>query len=129
MNKFTLAERALLHLYRYRHVSPAIEIDAPREMTQTGVAEALGISRSHASLITARLEQEGKIYAGKSRIIGQNRGGEEDLLHHASRQGDLRGAQTHDGGPGDHGGRPPRTVQHQLLQLFRVLVAPSGGEG
>ena len=75
MNKFTLAERALLHLYRYRHVSPAIEIDAPREMTQTGVAEALGISRSHASLITARLEQEGKIYAGKSRIIGQNRGG------------------------------------------------------
>ena len=54
---------------------------------------------------------------------------EEDLLHHASRQGDLRGAQTHDGGAGDNGGRPPRTVQHQLLQLVRVLVAPSGGEG
>lgn len=75
MMRLTLPERALLHLYRFRHVPPSVTIDAPREITQVGIAEALGISRSHASIVVGKLEEEGKAYSGKSRIVGQIHGG------------------------------------------------------
>ena len=75
MNRLTLSNRALLHLYRYRHISPSIEVGAPKEITQDGVAEVLGVSRSHAALLVNRLEQDRKLYSGKSRVIGQLQGG------------------------------------------------------
>ena len=73
--RFTLSDRALMHLYRYRHIPVGTELGAPSEMTQDGIAGALGISRSHAALITNRLEEGGRLESGKSRIVGQMQGG------------------------------------------------------
>ena len=70
MNRLTLAQRTLLYLYRYRHIPDTIEFGAPREITQDGIAEFLGISRSHASLVVNRLEQEEKVSSGRARING-----------------------------------------------------------
>lgn len=72
MNKVTLADRTLLHMYRYRHIPPTIELGAPKEITQDGVAEVLSISRSHAALLTNRLEEAGFLVSGKARINGVN---------------------------------------------------------
>ncbi len=75
MPRFTLAVRALMHMHRYRHIPSTIEFGAPKEITHDGVAEVLGISRSHAAIIMNQLEEEGKVFAGKAKVTGQNRGG------------------------------------------------------
>lgn len=74
MTELTLPQRALMHLYRYRHVSPAITFGAPYEMTQDGISEVLGISRSHSSLIANDLVDRGKLYSSKARVIGNDKG-------------------------------------------------------
>ncbi len=65
----------MMHIYKYRHISPTIEYGAPREITQEGVAEVLGISRSHAALITNKLEKDGLLYSGRAKVVGQTQGG------------------------------------------------------
>ena len=70
MSPLTLPQKTLLHLYRYRHISPGIGYGAPREMTQDGIAEALGISRSHASIIANNLTEKGMLTTQKIRILG-----------------------------------------------------------
>ncbi len=72
MYKITLADRALLHMYRYRHISPTIRLGAPKEITQDGVAEVLGISRSHAALLTNKLEESEMLVSGRARVNGVN---------------------------------------------------------
>lgn len=73
MTSLTLPQRAMLHLYRYRHVPPTISYGAPYEMTQDGLSEVLGISRSHSSVVANSLVDKGLLYPGKARIVGNDR--------------------------------------------------------
>ena len=61
MDKMTLARRVLLHLHRYMHIDLTSQYEAPFEITQDGIGAAVGISRSHASLVLGRLERDGMV--------------------------------------------------------------------
>ncbi len=55
MDKITLTDRILTHLYRFKHINSDIKYNAPEELTQTGIALSLGITRSYASLLLGRM--------------------------------------------------------------------------
>lgn len=48
----------MLHLYRYRQIDLDSVRAAPREMIQDGISMAVGIRRSHASLILGRMAEK-----------------------------------------------------------------------
>lgn len=73
MEHLTQAQRTMLHLYRYRHYNIDGFGDAPFDLTQDGIGEALGISRSYASLILGRMQREGMVRS--TRTIVMNRTG------------------------------------------------------
>lgn len=70
MTNLTLPEKVLLHVYRYRHIVETTEFMIPPEMTQYGIAEAVGISRSHVSIIVGRLVEDGRLMCRKGHIRG-----------------------------------------------------------
>ncbi|MBQ8180214.1 MAG: hypothetical protein IJ026_07250 [Candidatus Methanomethylophilaceae archaeon] len=70
MNPLTLRNRVLIHLNGYNHIEHCIRFGAPYEITQDGVGMELGISRSYASLILGRMEQNGIVETGLSTIRG-----------------------------------------------------------
>lgn len=51
MNHITVKDRVMAHLMRYNHVGYDVVLNAPAEITQDGIASAVGISRSHVSQI------------------------------------------------------------------------------
>ena len=57
MRNITQAERVLIHLYSYRHLDESERHGVPFDITQDGVGESVGISRSHASLILGKMER------------------------------------------------------------------------
>ena len=59
MDQITQSQKVMLHLYRYRTVDPYVKYMASYDMTQSGIGECLGISRSHASVVVGKLEKEG----------------------------------------------------------------------
>lgn len=61
----SLHDKMLAHLYRYRYVRNDIEYDAPYELTQEGSGIAIGITRSHASIILARMMDKGEVSTSK----------------------------------------------------------------
>lgn len=74
MKELTQAERTMMHLYRYRFFNMDLEKTAPFELTQDGIGEALGISRSYASLIVSRMDRDGLLRTGRAPISeDQNR--------------------------------------------------------
>lgn len=73
MSKLTLPEKVLLHLYRYRHISETEDFVIPNELTQNGIAEALGISRSHASILVSNLVEDGRVVCRKGRVKGSEK--------------------------------------------------------
>lgn len=73
MSNLTLPERVLLHVYRYRHIAETTEFTIPMELTQNGIAEALGISRSHASILVGGLVEDGRLICRKGHVKGNER--------------------------------------------------------
>lgn len=59
MTGITVGERVLVHLSSFSRYADAYEY--PGDVTQDGIAEALGISRAHAALELKRLKDSGKI--------------------------------------------------------------------
>lgn len=59
MEQLTQSQKVMLHLYRYRTIDPSVKYMASYDMTQSGIGECLGISRSHASVVVGKLEKEG----------------------------------------------------------------------
>lgn len=55
----TIGERILLHLSRYRWISAS----APFELTQDGIAQAIGRTRAHAAIELKKLIDQGKVEA------------------------------------------------------------------
>ena len=68
MKELTQAERTMMHLYRYRFFNMDAEKVAPYELTQDGIGEALGISRSYASLIVSRMDKEDLLRMGRMTV-------------------------------------------------------------
>ena len=63
---FTNAERILLHLSRYQFTGAA----APYELTQDGVAEAIGRTRAHAAIEIKKLSSLGLVEQHAEHIRG-----------------------------------------------------------
>jgi len=64
----TVGERILVHLSWYLRYSDAFE--CPRETTQDGIADALGISRAHAALELKRLKASSKAEERMAHVAG-----------------------------------------------------------
>ncbi len=68
MDRITQSERVLMHLYSFRHLDPSERYGIPFDVTQDGIGEAIGISRSHASLILGRMSKEGLVTNGQATV-------------------------------------------------------------
>ncbi len=68
MSQVTVGERILVHLTAYVRFSDAVE--CPHEMTQDGIAHALGISRAHAALELKRLKASGRVEERSAHVPG-----------------------------------------------------------
>ena len=70
----SLRSRVILHLAEYNHVDLDTRFyDVPFEMTQDGVAVALGISRAYASLVLGRLEKTNTVEHRVAQVRGCNK--------------------------------------------------------
>jgi DNA-binding MarR family transcriptional regulator len=56
-NPITVKERILLHLLRYTTVHPEQKFEIPHDLTQDGIATAVGITRAHVSIDLKKLMQ------------------------------------------------------------------------
>ncbi|MGI6471604.1 MAG: helix-turn-helix domain-containing protein [Candidatus Methanomethylophilaceae archaeon] len=72
MTKTTIRERILLHLSRFIMVSDQENYNLPFDLTQDGIASALGISRAHSSLELKKLRRTGLVKERQVRVIGSN---------------------------------------------------------
>jgi DNA-binding MarR family transcriptional regulator len=66
IHSFTNAERVLLHLSRY----PITGAAAPPEITQDGVAQAIGRTRAHAAIELKKLPEAGLVEKRPERVQG-----------------------------------------------------------
>jgi hypothetical protein len=73
MAPITHHDRILAHLYKYRYVKLDTEYGAPFEVTQMGISAAVGIARSHASIILKNMEKNRELVVGHSTIKNSNR--------------------------------------------------------
>jgi tetratricopeptide (TPR) repeat protein/DNA-binding MarR family transcriptional regulator len=59
MARLTVAERILLHLSQFpRHQE---QFEVPRDLTQNGIADAIGVSRAHVTLELKELRKRGEV--------------------------------------------------------------------
>ena len=59
MSEMTQSEMVIVFLNKYKDVNLHSRFAVPYEMTQNGIGEAIGISRSHVSVLLGKLEREG----------------------------------------------------------------------
>ncbi|MBR3409518.1 MAG: hypothetical protein IKG94_01915 [Candidatus Methanomethylophilaceae archaeon] len=72
MYEFNTRERMMLHLARFSNLDVNMEFGAPTDITQDGIAAALGITRSHACTTLLRMEKAGDVLTGLARVSGCN---------------------------------------------------------
>ncbi len=70
MEHLTIRERILLHLSRFKMVNEEEVYNLPFDLTQDGIAAALGISRAHSSLELKKLRVAGKVRENQVHVIG-----------------------------------------------------------
>jgi len=70
MEHATIRERILLHLSRFKMVNEEEVYNLPFDLTQDGIAAALGISRAHSSLELKKLRAAGKVRENQVHVIG-----------------------------------------------------------
>ena len=61
MTSLSVKQKALVFLYRYRTYDRNDIYNTPWELTQDGVAGAVGVSRAHASIVLNQLKNEGNV--------------------------------------------------------------------
>ncbi len=81
INQVTLQDKALAYLSRYTYIKDDIEYGAPYEITQDGIATALGISRSHASIIVSKMEEGGEVTVSRSTVKNASRAHRRMVYH------------------------------------------------
>lgn len=70
MTEFTIGERLLLHLYRYRSLDQNEIYNIPWELTQDGIATTLCISRAHASIELKKLKTKNRVIEYQAHVKG-----------------------------------------------------------
>ncbi|MBO7205903.1 MAG: hypothetical protein J6V08_05760 [Candidatus Methanomethylophilaceae archaeon] len=70
MTDFTIGERLLLHLYRYRSLDQNEIYNIPWELTQDGIATTLCISRAHASIELKKLKNKERVVEYQAHVKG-----------------------------------------------------------
>ncbi|MGN1044856.1 MAG: tetratricopeptide repeat protein [Candidatus Methanomethylophilaceae archaeon] len=70
MTDFTVGERLLLHLYRYRDLDQNEIYNIPWELTQDGIATTLRISRAHASIELKKLKGKDRVTEYQAHVKG-----------------------------------------------------------
>ncbi|TQS77248.1 MAG: hypothetical protein A3205_08615 [Methanomassiliicoccales archaeon Mx-03] len=118
MKELTQSERTMMHLYRYRFFNMDAEKVAPFELTQDGIGEALGISRSYASLIVGRMGKEGLIRMGRL-AIADDAGRNPRKVYLLSSKGEERCRTLIDGKDPDD--ILPRNINHCRTDCFDAL--------
>jgi hypothetical protein len=68
MASLSVKQKTLIYLNRYKAFDPSNTYNAPWELTQDGIANALCISRAHASIILGQLKNESKAEERMSHI-------------------------------------------------------------
>lgn len=68
MKRINLGDRVLIHLGRHMNCMTADDHIAPEDLTQTGIAMEMGLSRNHVSVILLKLEDEGFVFNRLCRI-------------------------------------------------------------
>lgn len=68
MERINLGDRVLIHLGRHMNCMTDNDNIAPDELTQTGIAMEMGLSRNHVSVILLKLEDEGLVFNRLCRI-------------------------------------------------------------
>ena len=68
MYEFNTRQHIMLHLARFSNLDVNMEYGAPEDITQDGIAAALGITRSHACTTLIRMEKAGEVLTGLSRV-------------------------------------------------------------
>ena len=71
MANHTVNVRIIMHLMKHRHSSE--EHVFPREVTQLGIAQALGIGRTHAGNELRKLEEEGRVEVKTAYVTMEDR--------------------------------------------------------
>ena len=61
MTSLSVKQKALVFLYKYRSYDRNDIYNTPWELTQDGVAGAVGVSRAHASIVLNQLKEEGNV--------------------------------------------------------------------
>ena len=61
MTSLSVKQKALIFLYKYRSYDKSDIYNTPWELTQDGVAGAVGVSRAHASIVLNQLKEEGNV--------------------------------------------------------------------
>ena len=90
MDRMTQPEKVLVLLYRYRTVDPSVKYSAPYEITQNGIGEVLGISRSHVSVILGKLEKEHLVESFMATLDSVPRGTRCRKVYQLTRDGESR---------------------------------------
>ena len=70
MTDFSIGERMLLHLMKYRQVDTSEYFNIPWDLTQDGIASSLRISRAHASIELKKHREKGNVREDQVRIKG-----------------------------------------------------------
>lgn len=70
MTDFTIGERLLLHLHRYRSLDQNEIYNIPWELTQDGIATTLCISRAHASIELKKLKNKERVVEYQAHVKG-----------------------------------------------------------
>ena len=70
MTEFSIGERMLLHLLKYRQVDTSEYFNIPWDLTQDGIASSLRISRAHASIELKKHREKGNVREEQVRIKG-----------------------------------------------------------
>lgn len=70
MSMITRRDRVLSHLNRYIHIRPDTEFCAPIDITQEGIAAAIGITRNHVSILLNEMVEKGEVTVGFASIKG-----------------------------------------------------------
>ena len=86
MSSISLHDKALTHLFRYRFTRPEIEFGAPFEISQDGVATALRISRSHASIILKKMVDSGELEVTHSYVKSTSKPVKR-MIYHVTEKG------------------------------------------
>ena len=81
MYPVTIRDRILAHLYRYRRYSTDTYEGSPIEITQEGIGNAIGISRSHACVALTRMIESGEVEIFNSTVKGSRRMVKRKLYH------------------------------------------------